>query len=99
NVLAVRVYVGEYWDRAAVHDGGRGSQKGARRDDDFVPRADIQGFEGSLQRKGAIGQAHRMRAAGPASEFLLELTAVLARPVVDAVGQDDVADGVSFGFA
>ena len=65
-----------------------------RRGDDLVARPDAERLQREVERHRAVHQRDRVAAAGPGGEFLLELAAKIAGPVVDPVRREHGADRV-----
>ncbi|MNY37891.1 hypothetical protein D3C86_1724800 [compost metagenome] len=98
NVLRFAVYLGEHRYRSGIDDAGYRGEEGAGRHHHLVARAYPQSLERHVQRYGAVLQGDGVFGTGPFGKFLLELVAFLAGPVVDPVGQDDIAYRICLFF-
>ncbi|MOA16339.1 hypothetical protein D3C78_1365500 [compost metagenome] len=96
EVAAVGIDFGKNRRGACIHHAGNAGNEGARRDHHLVSRANAQGFQRHIQRQCAVTQGDRMRRAAPGRKFLFERAALGARPVIDLVGQNNVAYGIGF---
>ncbi|MNE27337.1 hypothetical protein D3C80_1207430 [compost metagenome] len=98
DILGIPVNFSKNRDRPGIDDAGHRSKERPRRDNDFVTAANTQRIQCEVQRNGTICKRYRMSRPDPSSELLLELTALLACPVIDLVGQHDIANSIGLFF-
>ena len=86
--------IGKHGLGARIHYARNTGDKSARRDDDFIARTYIQGFERHIQRQRAIGQRHGIARLAPGGKFFFKFAAFLPRPIVDLVRQQYARNGI-----
>src|SRR5690606_6868966 len=94
HVLRIRIHISKYRHSAGGHNAGGRSQEGTRGNNNLIACANVQRFKHQIQRNSTVGQSNGIFGIRPGSKLLLELPALLASPVVDLVGKQNITRSV-----
>ncbi|AFP31431.1 hypothetical protein MRBBS_2495 [Marinobacter sp. BSs20148] len=98
NILGIRIHLCKYGYRTGRYNTGDRGQKGARRNHYLITGANAQSLQGQIQRESAVGQRNSVFGVGKLGKLKLKLTALLAGPVIDLIGQQNIGNSAGLFF-
>ncbi len=98
HVLGIQVDIGEYWNGPDIDDGRSRGQECPRGHHHLIANSDPKGLQCYIQGNGSISESDSEPGVGPGRKFFFKLAALLAGPVIDPVGQDNISNGIGLLF-
>lgn len=81
-----------------IDDGRSRSQECPRGHHHLIASSDPEGLQRYIQGNSSISESDSEPGISPGRKFFFKLAALLAGPVIDPVGQDNISNGIGLLF-
>src|SRR5690606_30509376 len=98
DVLTICIHIRKHRYCTCIHNRRRRGKKCPRSNNHLIARSNTQSFQRYIQCYGAVCQRNGILRASPGREFFLELTALLASPLINFVRENYITNSVGIFF-